>query len=896
MDTKMSVYKAQIPFSEQELFDYGPRRPYVGRQLDEIAFPLGGIGTGSVSVGGWGQLRDWEIFNRPAKGNTLNFCFFSLWAQSEGGPSVAKVIQGPKGGGYVGRGHGLFGRKDGAGLPHFRENSFTGAYPLAKLDFKDPEMPLEVAIEAFNPFIPLNDKDSSIPVAIFLVHLTNSGDKRVRATLFANLENRAGYPDLGGNLNTFKKDENIAGLYMTSEKHRDTSPRFGTMALTTTHSDLTVLTRWARVGWFDSLIRFWDQIEAGEFSETPTADPSPDVGDFNPFIPLNSDVGTIGLKLTLEPGQSEVFPIIISWHFPNFEKYWHRYDPEGCCEKPKWKNYYATLFQDAWDVASYVANNLERLEKETRLFQRSLFESTLPSYVLDAVSSQISTLKTSTCLRLEDGTFYGWEGCSPDSGCCEGTCTHVWNYAQTLPYLFPKLERSIRNADYRNDLHSDGHMTFRMPLPLGTPGDEKFHAAADGQMGNILRVYREWLISGDEDWLREIWPSVKSSLEFAWLYWDADKDGVMEGVQHNTYDVEFYGPNTMMGSLYLGALRSAEEIARHFGEDDKADEYRGVFESGRAWMDEHLFNGEWYEQSIDPEAGKNDPRVEALRRKVEGDEVEIVKEGPKYQYGSGCLSDQMLGQWYARMLLLGDLFNPEKVRKTASSIFNYNFRDGFFDYANPQRIYALNEERGLILCSWPRGGRPKIPFPYSNEVWTGIEYAVASFLIYEGLLEEGLTLVKSARDRHDGTRRNPWDEFECGHHYARAMASYSVLLALSGFHYSAPEQHLSFAPVVNAEDFRSFFSVETSWGVYSQKITDSLFEARVEIRAGEMILRSLGIALSRGLNQSRQIAAYLGFSAIPVKLEVADERATLIFSAPARIEPGIPLEVKIGLR
>ncbi len=788
---------SKIPYMSHELFDVGKPKVYKGRNRNEIAFPLGGIGTGMISLGGWGQIRDFEIFNRPAKGLMFNYTFFTLYAKKGSDPSVTRVLQGPVGGTYTGWGSGVT-RADGSGLPHMRDCHFIGEFPFARIDFFDPKMPLDVSMEAFNPFIPLNDKDSSIPTAIFLFHLSNNTSEPIEAVLFANLENRAGHPEVGKGVIEFIEGKNVSGLYMTTKKHDPESIRFGSLSLATTWRDLNVQTCWTRAGWFDTLNDFWYQAINGELKDNRETVEASDNA---------TDVGSIGLKVKVNPGEKVTLPVMITWYVPNFEKYWG--------EKASWKNYYATLFSDAFNVAEYLGENLGRLESETRMFKDALFNSTLPKPALDAISSQISILKTTTCVRLTDGTFYGWEGCNPGSGCCEGTCTHVWNYAQAMPYLFPSLERSIRDADYAFNMTDDGHLTFRMPLPLGTIANGSFHAAADGQMGGIMKVYREWLISGDDEWLKKIWQKVKMALEYSWKVWDPNKDGVMEDIQHNTYDIEFHGPNTMMGSFYLGALRAAEEIARYLGENDKADEYRKIFESGKAWMDKNLFNGEWYRQDV---------------RVPEGQTV-----WPKYQFGDGCLSDQMIGQWYARMLDLGDLFDPEHIKKTMESIFKYNWKSDLSEHANPQRIYALNDEAGLLLCSWPKGGRPDYPFPYSDEVWCGIEYQVAAHLIYEGFIAEGLSIVKGVRDRHDGEVRNPWNEFECGNYYSRSMSSYSILLALSGFHYSAPKKYISFAPLIHKDNFASFFSVDSGWGMYYQKTN----KAMIEIKMGNLSLKKI---------------------------------------------------------
>ncbi|MBD3184356.1 hypothetical protein GF312_18880 [Candidatus Poribacteria bacterium] len=850
---------SHIPYKKDKLFDAGKPMTYKGRQLDEIAFPLGGIGTGSISLGGWGQLRDFEIFNRPNKGLMFQYTFFTLYAKKGESGAVTRVVQGPVGGFYTGSGSGVT-RLDGSGLPHMRKCEFTGKFPFARLDFEDPKIPLDVSMEAFNPFIPLNDKDSSIPTAIFMFHLYNPTDEKVTATLFANMENKVGHPEVGKGVIEYKEGDNVRGLMMTSKKHDEESARFGSFSLTTSWEDLTVQTHWSREGWFDSLHRFWDQVsEHGVLAENR----EPAEAEDN-----RTDVGSIGLKVTLEPGEKVKLPVMISWYNPNFEKYWG--NPKDCCA-PVWKNYYATVFTDAFNVAEYVGENLKRLKKETKLFTKSLFQSTLPECVLDAVSSQISILKSTTCLRMPNGDFYGFEGCHPAAGCCEGTCTHVWNYAQALPYLFPNLEKSIRNTDYAYNLTDGGHMTFRMPLPLGTQASGGFRAAGDGQMGGIMKVYREWLVSGDDEWLKKIWPRVKMALEYAWLEWDKDKDGVMEGVQHNTYDIEFFGPNTMMGSFYLGALRAGEKMARHLGDDESADEYKRLYENGSKWMDENLFNGEWYRQDVRPGG--------------DGPEEVPIEDWPKYQYGDGCLSDQMIGQWYARMLNLGALFDADKVKKTMESIFKYNWRSDLSEHPNPQRIYALNDEAGLLLCSWPRGGRPALPFVYSDEVWCGIEYQVAAHMIYEGLVSEGLAVVKGVRDRHDGSRRNPWNEFECGNHYARSMASYSVMLALAGFHYSAPHKKLSFAPVIQKDNFACFYSVGSGWGMLYQQMAGSP-RAIIEVRQGSLELSKVKLAFS-----ADEINVTLAGKAVSASIKKKGEGMTVKFDEPVTIEAGESLVI-----
>lgn len=836
-------------YTQEDLYRSRPLSPYRGRKLSQIAFPLGGIGTGSVSLSGTGALVDWEIFNRPNVGSTLPYTFFTLWAQAEGQTPVCRVVQGPPQPPFSGSGPGTYrgfgfgvNRDTGAGLPHFRESVFHGEYPLAWIDLCDPAMPVHVTLEAYNPFIPLNADDSSLPVAIFHVKLHNPGRADVRISLAANLYNAVGYPGegplnvpaVGGSVNRYREDGGVRGLYMYTTKHPPDAPQFGTMALVSWWPQVDHQTCWFRGAWFDALHKFWDEFSAtGDLKERVYAEPSPDG---------TGDVGSIVLKATLRPGETVTLPLAICWHFPNFVKYWGHPPDASPSARPVWMNYYATRFADAWAVAGYVAHNATRLYTDTLLFHDTLFASTLPPYVLDAASSQISTLKSATCLRLPDGTLYGFEGCHTSAGCCEGSCTHVWNYAQAAAFLFPALERSMRTADYTYNIDADGHMGFRLQLPLGAP-PWQFHAAADGQMGGLIKVYRDWKLCGDDEWLRSIWPQVKRALAYAWKVWDLDRDGVMEGVQHNTYDIEFWGPNSMTGSLYLGALRAAEEMARHLGETAQADEYHVLYERGRAKMDAELFNGEFYIQKVNSQAYKTSPL--GLDQSMGGQ----VPEQPKYQYGEGCLADQLLGQWLATLAGLGHLLDSEHIRKALQSIFHYNWRTDFWDHANAQRIYALNDEKGLLLCTWPRGGRPELPFPYSDEVWPGIEYQVAGHLIYEGLVEEGLTIIKGVRERFDGERRNPWNEFECGSHYARSMAAWGVITALSGFAFDAGRGHIGFAPRLHADDFRCFWSLDGGWGSFTQQYDGQRWTVTLAVAYGEIQLKSLGLGTVRGVDQ-----------------------------------------------
>jgi len=823
----------RIPYSRQELFQLGEQRVFEGAGLKEIAFPLGGIGTGTISLGGRGNLRDWEIFNRPGKGVNLPFTFFALYFEPEGGKGEVRVLEGPLTPPFTG-GHGLR-RGEVPGLPRLEKARFKGEYPFAWINFTDRSVPLEIELEAFNPFIPLQPEASGIPAILLRYRIKNLSGQKAQVTVVGSIMNPIGfdgegelnsiYDDkFGQNLNQFRRSAHLSGLVMSSRKVEATSPLFGTLALATPWKDITYLSHWERGEWWDDLQLFWDDLaEDGRLKDLDEANPSPEG---------RTDIGSLGLCASLGPFEEVKLPFILAWNFPTILNNFDIVKEQ----RGRWlRNHYARRFPDAWAAAEYLASNLDTLERETRRFHDIFFSTTLPPYVLDAVSSQMSTIRTTTCFWLEDGKFFGFEGSNDRRGCCPLNCAHVWNYEQSLAFLFPTLERTMRETDFLHQVRPEGAMIFRTSLPLGSGVFWDFKPAADGQMGRIISLYRDWQISGDDSFLKKLWPQAKKALEYAWKSWDADRDGVMEGEQHNTYDIEFYGPNSMMGGFYLAALLAGTKMAEAVGDREAARLYRDIFEKGRKKFDELLWNGEYYIQ-----------KYEGLTEK-------------KYQYGEGCLSDQLLGQWLAMVAGLGRFLPEDRVRTTLRSIFNYNFRTDFRNFPNCQRTYALNDEKGLLLCSWPRGGRPPLPFVYSDEVWTGIEYHVASHLIYEGWLEEGLSLVKAVRDRHDGWRRNPWNEVECGHHYARAMSSWGLLLALSGYSYSGPEMRLGFSPALEQEGFRTFWVTGSSWGDYSQKAMDARkLEARLKVANGELKLKEFFFAVPPPY-QEKKVTSFKAF-------------------------------------
>jgi uncharacterized protein (DUF608 family) len=798
-------------YPEEQLHTYGNFRTF-DRTKREAAFLLGGIGTGNISIGSRGEFRDWEIFNTPNKGNALPYSFFAIWAKEESEEPIAKILESqivPP----FSKSHG-FGAGECAGMPRFESSELRGEYPFVWVRLQDNHMPVEVTLEAFTPFIPLNEKDSGIPCAVLKYKVRNLTERKVDVSIIGSIPNAAGFNGFNpfgdpnqkfakGNTNEFRKEGNLSGLYLYASGLDQTHLKYGNLSLSTNAPNVTVKPNWYVGGWFDAMTDLWDDFSGdGRLDyESNTGFPSSD----SPFR-----IGSIGAYDLLEAHEEKEFLFLLTWYFPNRINGWSQDCCGPVCDCKKTRNYYAVMFESAWDAAQYTMNNYDRLYKGTADFHDALFGSTLPDYVIDAVSSNITVLRSTTCFWLENGKFFGWEGCFDGAGCCEGNCTHVWNYAQTLAFLFPSLERDFRLTEFNVETADDGKMEFRTKKLFG--GSNNYHPAADGQLGCIIRLYRDWKLSGDTEFLKQVWSNAKKALDFAFTYWDSDKDFVLDSQQHNTYDIEFYGPNSLVNSMFYGALKAGAEMAAALGETDLSQRYLQAFEAGSAKMDKILWNGEYYIQVI-----------------------ENVNQY-KYQYGTGCLSDQLLGQMLSHVAGLGYVLPEDHVKQAMSSVYNYNFFENFHTHCSAQRTYALNDEKGLVLCSWPYGGRPKFPFVYSDEVWTGIEYQVAAHLIYEGFAEEGLTIVKAVRDRHDGIRRNPWNEVECGNHYARSMSSWALLTALSGYKFDLVKGEIAFHPVIRKEDFSCFFSCGKAWGIFTQKLDQAsgMYDGYVKVLYGSL--------------------------------------------------------------
>ena len=674
----------------------------------------------------------------------------------------------------------------------------------------------------FNPLIPGDADASGIPVVVLSYEVTNVGIVPLDVAICGSISNFVGQDGskyvhnwkgdiipqgAKDNMNRFRDEDGIKGLYMFSEGVDKQDPAWGSLALTTQtqKAEITYRTSSRTDEWCNAMLDFWDDFSADGL----LAEKEQSSGE-------NDPMGSLAVKKQIPPGSSEVFTFFLTWNFPN-RKAW---------SKTIVGNYYSTLYTDAWDVASKVIPQIPKLEKETKKFVNALLDSDFPEVMKEAALFNLAALRSQTVFRLPSGHLMGWEGIMDRFGSCEGSCTHVWNYEMVTPFLFGELAQTMRDVELNYATKEDGLMNFRAALPL-SEANKGNAAAADGQMGCVMKAYREWQLSGDGDFLRKNWGQIKKVLSYAWIEkgWDGNQDGVMEGSQHNTMDVNYYGPNPQMGFWYMGALRAAEKMAVAMNDKIFADKCKTLFVLGSGWMDRHLFNGEYYEHKItDPET------FDFL------DMSDLNVRIPNFQLGTGCLVDQLVGQYMAHICGLGYLADREHIRTTLRSIMKYNFKSDFSRHFNNMRSYVIGGEAGLLMASWPKG-RLKIPFPYFAEVMTGFEYCAAVGMLYEDMEENALTCIQAVRSRHDGAKRNPFSEVECGHHYARSMASWASILAYSGFHYSGIEQSMKFT----SRPGSYFWSNGYSWGICS--VTDKT--VTLEVLKGTLNVKTIKIGTDK---------------------------------------------------
>ena len=979
-DKLVPADKKLDPAWVKSLFERGSPTVYRGADLKYIGMPVGGICAGQLYLGGDGKLWCWDIFNQTIGTGDGHYAkppeAVSPIEQSFALKIADKVIPLDKTG--------------------FSDVSFLGQYPVGTVTYKDAAVPVEVKLEAFSPFIPLNTDDSSLPATVMRFTVRNTSGAVVEGALTGALENavclqhreaaalrrnrsvagtgftflecsaektgavaaqpqpdilfedwhKATYDgwtaegtafgagpvkksaipayqgDVGGDTEYLvnshaaasgkdvgNRDDAKGKLVSRAFAIERDHIRFwiggghykgatclnlivdGKVVRTATGKDNNRMAlqsfnvrdlkgKQAVIEIVDAQAGAWGNVGVGrivftdrEFVEGPFEE-LPDYGTMGlallgapaevssgeKAVPLTEKlVGEIGRKLRLDAGQSATVTFLVTWFFPNLN---HLPDI------PVQGRYYASRFDSALSVARYVATNVDRLVAQTLLWRDTWYDSTLPYWFLDRTFLNTSILASSTCYRFEDGRFWAWEGV----GCCAGTCAHVWHYAQAMGRQFPELERILRERiDYGLALMPSGAIRFR--------GENNGGPAIDAQAGAILRSLREHQMSADDTFLRRVWPGAKRAT--LWLIaQDGNGDGILEGAQHNTLDTDWYGPVAWLSGLYLAALQAAAAMADEMKDRAFAQKCRDILQRGQAKIVADLFDGEYFYNKVDPR------------------HLDTVNSG------TGCEIDQVMGQSWAFQVGLPRVMPEKETRAALKSLWRYNFSPDVGPYREinkPGRWYAVAGEAGLLMCTFPRkdwdyekakGGAGKGAWAamYFNECMNGFEHQVSGHMIWEGLVQEGLAVERAVHDRYHSSKRNPWNEVECGDHYARSMASYGVFLAACGFEYNGPKGQIGFATRLTPENFKAPFTAAEGWGTYSQRSEGGGQRSEIAVRWGQLKIRTLALAVTKA---PVAVAVKLGDKVVGASVAYQDGKAMITIPGGITLTAGQALVISL---
>jgi len=583
-------------------------------------------------------------------------------------------------------------------------------------------------------------------------------------------------------------------------------------------------------------------------------------------VPLNETlVGELGRAMKLAPGESVTVTFAVTWFFPNLD-----YIPRVAVKGRSYTN----NFDSALAVARYVADNEKRLVDDTLLWNRTWYNSTLPYWFLDRTFVNISVLATTTSFRLKDGRYWAWEGV----GDCAGNCGHVYYYAQASGRLFPDIERDQREkVDFSISQHPDGAIMFR--------GENSGIPAIDAQGGYILRALREHQVSSDDAFLKRVWPKVKLAMDWM-IAKDGIESGIIHGNQHNTLDSDWFGEISWLSGVYQAALLASAEMANHMNDPDYAAKCRKIAQTGKEYMAKNLFNGEYYQNKVDP------------------DHLDAINSG------SGCEINQVMGQSWAFQVGLPRVFPKDETVKSLQSLWKYNFAPDVGPYREaykPGRWYAMPGEAGLLGCTFPRddwsylkaAGKGNPGFVgYFNECQNGYEHQVAGHMIWEGtpgsdLVIKGLAIERAIHDRYGASKRNPYNEIECGDHYGRSMASYGVFLAACGFEYDGPAGRIGFAPRLTPEHFKAAFTSAEGWGSYSQEIAGGTMNAVLAVKWGSLRLKTISLGLTGGQKISHA-KVLLGQAEIPSLIKSSDQGVSIIFTSEIQLNPEKDLQILLN--
>lgn len=798
-------------------------------ELQYIGMPVGGINCGTVYLRGDGQLWLWDIFNKNQEGVEPKEI---TW---DNGAAEGKKVLPRDGSAYVAPAKNIFPFEQGFAVrieysgksiikkiqeEDWDEIHFEATYPIATIRYIDKKLPVEILLEAYSPFIALDEENSGLPATIFSFNFSNTSATQVKISVVGWLENKSA-PDFARKemherFNTVLLAKGFHGVEGSVRDKRGSE------------TNLLLQPDYGNI----SIAALNDAAKAATSITWPLGEEAFD-NSMNEEAVKPADEKLIGAvidHLQLLPGKKVSSNFVISWHFPNLK--FKGIEGEG--------RYYNNKFKSSRKVSLYIKENFENLSSLSKLWKQTWYDSTLPWWFLERAFLNISTLATTTCHRFKSGRFYAWEGV----GCCPGTCTHVWQYAQAVGRIFPALERDTRErVDLGSAFQESGMIWFRAEAAKS--------AAIDGQAGTILRIYREHQMSSDARFLKTNWTKIKKAIQFV-ISQDKSGDGMEDTPLENTLDAVWDGEIAWIVGLCIAAVKAGEKMAEEMNDAPFAALCKEYAEKGRKNMEEKLFNGEYFIHRPDAEKGRK-----------------------KLGSYNTCHIDQVYGQSWAFQAGLGRILDEEKTKTALRSLWKYNFTPDVGPYIKEHiggRPYALAGEGGMIMNTNPKneakpyGEDVTWQLGYFHECMSGFEHQVASHMMAEGMTDEALVMTRMIHDRYHAYKRNPFNEIECSDHYARAMANYGTFVAACGFEFHGPKGYIRFAPKWNADNFRASFVTAKGWGSYSQEKEANNQLHRIDLKYGSLQLQK--ISLEKLNNQKvKGVSLMIDSQKIPLRFQ-----------------------------
>lgn len=763
--------------------------------LKNSGIPLGGLGTGSVELRSDGLFHEWQIMNNnpwgpgPKVDVPNNALFFGL--QLTGADKRSVVLASPD---------ELFGwLMDPYLLPWLErptEIKSKARFPFTELEYDFPGLPANVSLEAFSPFIPLDAKNSGLPLAYLTFTIENRSKKELPLTFFGCMANLAGASsDDALSVMEFTGRGKRASMSFCRENIPDQQSDCGSVALGMVADKPGVTSYGMHLKTRDlwDVLRETGRLENHDFATAEGAPYPIEAGRRGRRRKGFRSHGALARSMTLKPGESTRVTFMVCWHFPNLiERDLKAKNAVGANIGHQYENW----FEDATDVFKYAAKNADKLRGETKQFFDAYYSSTMEPWLLEAVSAQLTTLIKSSWWD-KYGRFGIWEGL----GCCGLQTTDITHYGSfPIVQFFPEIEKSQMRLT-KDNVEEAGDIPHMMPATFACSDVDNLKRI-DLMPQFVLLVWRDVLWTADLEYLREMWPTVKDAMAFM-----DTKDLNGDGLPNNTGADQTYdqfpmkGTSAFVGILFLASLRATAEMAELMGETDYACDLRQRFSAAKDLLDEQLWTGDFYRLCYDPVTG---------------------------QGNDGVMTDQINGDWFIRQTTGTGLLANGKVKSALRSI-----------------IDACSHPAGFLAnCAWPKGGgagTSRLGTDQANCPWSGVEYAVAAHMILLGMENAGIKVARDVWERyeHVGERFN---HIECGGHYYRALSSWAVYLALSGWTMDILNRTLKLR--IGRKPMQSVLTTANAWGILN---VDGK-TIRVSIERGSLKLKTIEIAGKRFKN------------------------------------------------